>query len=64
MVRSDGGVSNSKEHPNLAKSFASTKAFFASDYGDVDNLDEVFEALSAWEEQLRDVGFDVSEPQP
>ena len=62
LVRSDRGLSNSEEQPDLAKSFASTKEHPAPELLDVDGLEEVFEELSDWDTQLRDINFDDLEP--
>lgn len=62
MARSDGSVSNFDEQPNLAISFASTKGNPAPDLLDVYNIEAVFEELSDWQDQLKNVNFDDLEP--
>ncbi len=62
VAHSHGDASNFEEPPKLGETFASTSADSAANSCQLDNLDEVLDALSDWEDQLRDVNFDDLEP--
>lgn len=64
VAHPDGITSNCEQPSNLGKSFASTSANASPRPNPLDKLEEVLDALSDWEDQLRDVNFDDLEPRP